>query len=795
MKKLVSILLVLFLVFGIISTAQSDVATPSDLREIRDFSVTLSNLSQYSIVALNNAGLNGHTRGSIWVGGTLTSGEWKFVDDCSLGGVSNSDSYVHNNNSSVQFKGRTSAQSTEAYYGLTDAAISNTRNYWYGIIANAGENETWIYLEPDENGHVDIMYWDYQCSGSDESQSSIGRIYWTDATSVTMGGLAGHLIAPYANVTIVSCNHCGSIVANNITTSGEAHINYWTPPSPPTPTPEPTPTPTPTPTVDITVNKTLIGSVWHIRCDYMDGETFHAGGGLWRRDWIMNPSGNTSKEGHRSNKCGDAEHWVIWVDANGQPFRMDEIKSGATGGTLPTVIYKPSTQYPITEAEIREMGRTGDPDLVWKYNQQFVNGVMDWSDIKIGVRMFWTTSNKGQVWYHTGVPYKVENPTYTIYIDGEGYDLVSNGGAVTIEDLEVGIHTIVEEKYPDTYVSAIYVDGVALQDYDGTVNITADTKITIENTLITPPPTSSPTPPPTTSVPTSTPSPTPSESPSESPSPSPSPSESPSESPSPSPSPSESISPSPSPTPMSYCTFKVRKVISNPENMSGDAIFFFKVTGTGLEEPEYIEISVSAETGEGTYTFEEIAAGKYTVEEIDIPEEYEIVSEIEITQYIAGEDMEFVFTNKAKELPSPSPSPSPTTATPTDLTPTPPPTTVTPSEVPSESPTPTPSPTPSPTVTTSPIPSETPTETPTATPKPTIPPDLPPEVVEHIVDVKLDENGDLWYKLDTIPIIEVPKEEPQPIQTTGWVKYLEIDEYDTALGVAITINHCGDSFD
>ena len=49
----------------------------------------------------------------------------------------------------------------------------------------------------------------------------------------------------------------------------------------------------------ITLRKHLVGDIWHIRCDYMDGETFHAGGGIWKRDLIKNPSGTVSKEGHR----------------------------------------------------------------------------------------------------------------------------------------------------------------------------------------------------------------------------------------------------------------------------------------------------------------------------------------------------------------------------------------------------------------------------------------------------------------------------------------------------------------
>ena len=295
MKRFMAILMVLCLIFGMIPTTYSeDLATPTDLIEERDYSISLSNLYKYSLVALNDLTLGSHTRGSIWVGGTLY-GSGNCVDDGSLNHeIGPSDSYIAINDSSVQFKGRTGEQSTTAYYGLTSNAISNTRSYWRNLITNVSTDENWIYLAPDENGHVDATYWDYQCPGSDESQSSIEKIYWTDATSVSMGGLAGHLIAPNATVNITWCNHCGSIVANNIVSNGEAHINYWTPPAPPTPSPTPSPTPIPTPK-PITVTKLLKGEIWQVRCDVMDNTTFTAGGGKWKAD-ITNFSNSTSKE-------------------------------------------------------------------------------------------------------------------------------------------------------------------------------------------------------------------------------------------------------------------------------------------------------------------------------------------------------------------------------------------------------------------------------------------------------------------------------------------------------------------
>ena len=75
--------------------------------------------------------------------------------------------------------------------------------------------------------------------------------------------------------------------------------------------------------------------------------------------------------------------------------------------------------------------------------------------------------------------------------------------------------------------------------------------------------------------------------------------------------------------------------------MENNCVFFFKVTGTAFEEPEYIEVVVNMETGEGTYTFEEIAAGKYTVQEIDIPED--LNAETDLTYQKNQENLSSVF--------------------------------------------------------------------------------------------------------------------------------------------------------
>lgn len=217
-----------------------------------NYSISLSNISNYSIVALNDAFIDMHIRGSIWVGGTLTSNSWCGTDDGSINHVpSGTESYIYNNASEMYFQGRTENQSKEAYKLLSYDAVESTRHYWQSF-AFPNDETQWIYVKPDENGYVNLCKWDYQAQGSDETKQTIEKVYWTDASKVDMGGLAGHLFAPFAEVNVTWCNHGGSIVGWNITTHGEAHINYWKPDFPsetPTPTPSETPTPTPTPTI------------------------------------------------------------------------------------------------------------------------------------------------------------------------------------------------------------------------------------------------------------------------------------------------------------------------------------------------------------------------------------------------------------------------------------------------------------------------------------------------------------------------------------------------------------------
>ena len=471
-------------------------ALPDETIQEYDYKIKLSNVSNYSIVALNNAYIDAHIRGSLWVGGTLTSNDWCGTDDGSISGApSGNESYIYNNESSMYFQGRTENQSPDAYKILSFSAVESTRNYWQSFnFPNDGEE--WIYVEPDANGYVNLCNWDYQNDGSDESTMSINKVYWTDAKKVDMGGLAGHLFAPFADIDITWCNHRGAIVGWNITTHGEAHVNYWKPEIPQEPTPAPG---------KIVLQKTLINDIWHIRCDVMDGTDFHAGGGIWKTDVIMNPTKQTSKEGHRSNKCGDADHWIIWLNSAGTPFRMDEIKSGATGGTLPTMIFQ--EVYSPQDLGLSCWGEL-EPEMTDKvelYKENF-KIPKDITTVQPGERIYWVTWNGEQRWYHSGIPY-VAPPTFTFYIDGEPYPIVA-GHYLELEDVLPGAHEIYEDVSSSDYIITIF-GATDIEGSTSMVNIIDGETIEVEyvNERIVPPTVQPSTPP--TITPTNSPTPTP----------------------------------------------------------------------------------------------------------------------------------------------------------------------------------------------------------------------------------------------------------------------------------------------
>ena len=701
--------------------------------EEHDFNVKLSNMVGYSIIALNDAFIDMHIRGSLWIGGTLTSNNWCGTDDGSINHTpSGTESYIFNNESEMYFQGRTENQSKDAYKKLSAAAVKSTRDYWTSIINSfPNDGEHWIYVEPDENGYVNLEKWDYQTSGNDESQESIEKIYWTNASKVDMGGLAGHLIAPFANINITSCNHGGTIVGWNITTHGEAHINYWEPKTPKEEPPSPG---------KIILQKTLVNDVWHIRCDVMDGTTFQAGGGIWKTDVIMNPTKKTSKEGHRSNKCGDADHWIIWLDNTGTPFRMDEIKSGATDGTLPTMIFE--EVYSPQDLGFSGWGEL-EPEMTDKvelYKENF-KIQKDITTVKPGERIYWVTWNGNQRWYHSGVPY-VALPTFTFYIDGEPYPIVA-GNYLELDDVLPGAHEIKEDVSLNDYIITVF----GSSEVEGTtsiINIVDGETVEVEyvNEIITPPTVQPSTPPPLpTTAPTATPTPT----------------EKPTATPAPTATPT--IEPTPSPTP----------------------------TVTPTEEPthEPTETPTTEPTTTPTPTTEPSPTPTPTVEPTTVPT-------------VQPTDTPVVTATPGKPSESPRPTPAPTkTVKPTNTprpTRKPTPTPVRPTSTPESTSTPRPTKTPgleieieeTPSIPEEPKISLTVKPTPSPTPKPT-PTPIPPEIIEEIIenlpdpvpnrpdfsqftDEELEELFDMWgYKTPLYGMFQTGDEIPIEIYLLGLI--------------------------
>lgn len=808
-----------------------------------DFKIKLSNLSGYSIVALNNAFIDSHIRGSLWIGNTLTSNEWCGSDDGSVNHIpSETESYIFNNESSMYFQGRTENQSKDAYKKLSAAAVEETRDYWTNIINSfSNDEEHWIYIKPDENGYVNLTKWDYQAQGSDESQQSIEKIYWTNASKVDMGGLAGHLIAPFADINITWCNHRGAIVGWNITTHGEAHINYWEPKIPKEPTTAPTASPIETPAPGkIILQKTLVNDVWHIRCDVMDGTNFHAGGGIWKTDVIMNPTKQTSKEGHRSNKCGDAGHWIIWLDNTGTPFRMDEIKSGATGGTLPTMIFE--EVYSPQDLGFSGWGEL-EPEMTDKvelYKENF-KIQKDITTVKPGERIYWITWNGNQRWYHSGVPY-VAPPTFTFYIDGEPYPIVA-GNYLELEDVLPGAHEIREDVSTDDYIITVFgsnnVEGnVAI------VNIVNGETVEVEyvNEIITPPtaepstppslptatpsptiiPTSSPTTEPTksptlapTEIPLQTEQPTPTESPTEQPTVAPiiEPTESPTEQPTESPTIKPTENPTEKPTEKPIATPSLSpKVTSTPKITTNPTL-------APTEKPKQTELPTEKPTEQPT------KEPKNTEEPTHEPT---TVPTIKPTSTPLP-------TNTPTIIPTSTPTPAPTkfkspapTSKPTNK-PTPIPTitnkptstpTATPKILPTSTPKIKPTNTPRPTITPKPtklptvppiiipdliVPTEKPTRapTPTPSPSPTPEPTLSPEIIQVILsdlpepvvqtpnfskfsDEELEELFDIWgYDVPLYGMFQTGDEIPIGVIIAGLagilclILYFVLKKYNT----------------
>ena len=537
----------------------------------------------------------------------------------------------------------------------------------------------------------------------------------------------------------------------------------------------------------IILQKTLVNDVWHIRCDVMDGTTFQAGGGIWKTDVIMNPTKKTSKEGHRSNKCGDADHWIIWLDNTGTPFRMDEIKSGATGGTLPTMIFE--EVYSPQDLGFSGWGEL-EPEMTDKvelYKENF-KIQKDITTVKPGERIYWVTWNGDQRWYHSGVPY-IAPPTFTFYIDGEPYPIVA-GNYLELEDVLPGAHEIREDVSTDDYIITVF----GSNNVEGTtsiINIVDGETVEVEyvNEIITPPtvqpstppalPTATPTIEPTaTPIPTETPTTAPTEVPTLEPTNTPSPTETPTPTiesttaptevptiaPTETPSPTEEPTATPIPTeeptatPAPTATPTIEPTPSPTPEITATPIII------STEEPthEPTETPTTAPTPSPTST--SIPANPTPTTEPSPTPTITIAPTIRPTTIPTIQPTDIPIITVTPGKPSKSPRPTPTSTKTVKPTKKP---TAAPTVIPTIKPTVTPAPTKTPKPTNSPIPTLKPTLTPTITPTklPTFSPaPTPTEELDVVVDIEeppIEEIPEISIQLPT----PTPKPTPTPIPT------------------------------
>lgn len=125
----------------------------------------------------------------------------------------------------------------------------------------------------------------------------------------------------------------------------------------------------------------------------MDNTSFQAGGGYWMPD-ITNHKHETAKEGHRSNHCGNWENWVLFVNEDGKATGLYQLKSGSTGGTLPSIMYRsPGRLVNVPESSlIYDPTDPNDEMTAYLLENVFIpSNVMPFEDIPLveGTRLFW----------------------------------------------------------------------------------------------------------------------------------------------------------------------------------------------------------------------------------------------------------------------------------------------------------------------------------------------------------------------------------------------------------------------
>ncbi|MGN0431999.1 MAG: collagen-binding domain-containing protein, partial [Lachnospiraceae bacterium] len=157
---------------------------------------------------------------------------------------------------------------------ISAADFNGNGQYYDTLITESAAAGKTVVVNVADSGSVSLGYSmnANTLGGGLGYQSWAGNIVWNfgNASSVTVGGIFGTILAPSATVTN-SSNIVGAIIANTFAQGGEVHqVNYTrgiptptptpTPEETPTPTPEETPTPTPeetpTPTPEVTPTPT-----------------------------------------------------------------------------------------------------------------------------------------------------------------------------------------------------------------------------------------------------------------------------------------------------------------------------------------------------------------------------------------------------------------------------------------------------------------------------------------------------------------------------------------------------------
>ncbi|MBQ7565335.1 MAG: InlB B-repeat-containing protein [Lachnospiraceae bacterium] len=122
------------------------------------------------------------------------------------------------------------------------------------------------------------------------------------------------------------------------------------------------------------------GVYWSVACDVMDNAKWAGSDvGVWGADEIRNTEKNKNREGHQKIYCGTEENQLIYMDDNGVPTGMLHDKRGST-----------SERYAYGDINTK------------LYTDETYQTERDFSTLKSGEYIYWTTWNGGQKWYHHG---------------------------------------------------------------------------------------------------------------------------------------------------------------------------------------------------------------------------------------------------------------------------------------------------------------------------------------------------------------------------------------------------------